>query len=146
MLNPKKLGAVFAGAPGVLKVNVGVTAAEDGKGTVTVDKTTVRAGDLETLTFTYTSTQTIQNGELRFTVPPGWDLPDLSVSDEPGYTIPDGRGLGTADAPDGKRYVTIPIVSIVKDDEITIEYGASDAGKVQVPTAIDNESPFVFCG
>ena len=144
VLNPDKLGAVFDGAPGVLKVEVAATAADDGKGTATVDKTTVRAGDREKLTFIYTSAQAIQNGELRLTVPSGWDKPNLSDTATAGYTVVDGSGLGTANVPEGKRYVTVPLVSIVKDDEITIEYGASDEGKVQVPTAIDSNSPFVF--
>ena len=53
-------------------LNVDVIAAADGTGKVIVAPLMVRAGDLATLTFTYTSTQTIQGGELRFTVPSGW--------------------------------------------------------------------------
>ena len=77
IVNPDKLGTVFMDADGLLKVEV--EAAADGTGTVVVDPTMVRsaAADVK-LTFTYTSTQTIQDGELRFTVPSGWSAAQVS--------------------------------------------------------------------
>ena len=144
VLNPDKLGTIFDGAAGVLNISVATAAAEDGAGSVTVAPATpVRAGNLEELTFTYTSTQTIQDGELRFTVPGAWKAPQLSDAGAEGYTTVDGDGLGTAEVPANKRYVKVPIISIVKDDPITIKYGASPEGKVMVPAAV-GESVFPF--
>ena len=46
--------------------------------------------------------------------------------------------------PEGRRYVTAPIISIAKDDTIKIEYGASDEGKAKAPTAVTPSSVFTF--
>ena len=54
----------------------------------------------------------------------------------PGYTVVGGSGLGTSDAPAGQRYITAPIVSITKGDQITITYGDADDGKAVAPTAV----------
>ena len=115
VVNPNKLGTIFKGADG--KLIVQVEAAADGTGSVVVAPKTVRAAadDVE-LKFTYTSTQTINDGELRFNVPLGWSEPQVSNAGEEGYTVVGGNGLGTADAPDGKRYITVPIVSVTKGD------------------------------
>ena len=76
-MNPDKLGTIFMGANGLLKVQV--EAAADGTGTVVVDPIMVRAAANDVkLVFTYTSTQTIQDGELRFNVPSGWSPPQVS--------------------------------------------------------------------
>ena len=93
------------------------------------------------IAFTYTSTQTIQDGELRFTVPSGWSKPQVSDAGAAGYTVVGGSGLGTADAPDGRRYVTVPIASITKGDQITITYG--EDGSTVAPTAVGPD-PFTF--
>ena len=53
-----------------------------------------------------------------------------------GYTVVGGSGLGTADVPSGKRYVTVPIASITKGDPITITYGDADDGRAMAPTAV----------
>ena len=142
--NPKKLGAIFMGVAGDL--NVDVIAAADGTGKVVVAPLMVRAGDLATLTFKYTSTQTIQGGELRFNVPLGWSDPQVSDTGLEGYTVVDGLGLGTAVVPEGRRYVTVPIISIAKDDIITITYGAGaeDDGKAKAPTTVTPSSTFAF--
>ena len=58
-----------------------------------------------------------------------------------GYTVVGGNGLGVAEVPEGKRYITVPIASVTKEDEITITYGASDDGKAIAPTAV---GPDVF--
>ena len=141
VVNPKKLGQVFKDAAGQLKIQV--DAAADGTGSVVVLPIETRAGNLEKLTFTYTSTQTIQGGELRFTVPSKWSPPQVSSAGEEGYTIVGGLGLGTAEVPEGKRYVIVPISSIAKDDDITITYGASDEGKAKAP-AVVGSSVFTF--
>ena len=74
--NPKKLGRIYADAPGKLQIEV--SGAADGTGTVTVEPAEVRAAaDDVRLVFTYTPTQTILDGELRFTVPSGWSKPQV---------------------------------------------------------------------
>ena len=140
VVNPDKLGTIFKGAAGQL--NVDVEAAADGTGTVVVAPLMVRAADDNVaLTFTYTSTQTINDGELRFTVPSGWSAPQVSDAGAAGYTVVGGNGLGTADAPAGKRYITVPIISVTKGDTITITFGAADDGKAMAPAAV---GPSVF--
>ncbi len=135
IVNPNLLGAVFMAAAGDLKVQV--EAAADGTGVVVADPIIVRAAAADVkITFTYTSTQTIQDGELRFTVPSGWSAPQVSDAGTAGYTVVGGSGLGTADAPAGRRYITVPIVSITKGDQITIAYGDADDGKAVAPTAV----------
>ena len=140
IVNPDKLGEIFMDADG--KLNVEVQAAADGTGTVAVEPTMVRAAANDVkLVFTYTSTQTIQDGELRFNVPSGWSLPQVSDSGKEGYTVVGGTGsLGTADVPSGKRYVTVPISSITKGDTIIITYGAIDDGKAKAPTAVGSST------
>ena len=47
----------------------------------------VHAGDDSTyLVFTYTPSQTIAEGQLRFTVPSTWTPPQNDATDDPGYT------------------------------------------------------------
>ena len=128
------------------QLRVEVEAAADGTGTVEVDPEMVRAAANDVkLTFTYTSTQTIRDGELRFNVPSGWSKPQVSEAGAEGYTVVSGNGLGTAEAPEAasKRYITVPIVSITKGDPITIAYGDADDGKAKAPTAV-GESIFGF--
>ena len=141
-MNPDKLGTIFMGADGLL--NVEVEAAADGTGTVVVAPAMVRAAANDVkLVFTYTSTQTIQDGELRFTVPSGWSAPQVSDAGAVGYTVVGGSGLGTADVPAGKRYINVPIASITKGDPITITYGDADDGRAVAPPAVGS-SVFTF--
>ena len=93
IVNPDLLGTIFMVADGDLKVQV--EAAADGTGVVVADPKIVRAAAADVkITFTYTSTQTIQDGELRFTVPSGWSAPQVSDAGSPGYTVVGGSGLG----------------------------------------------------
>ena len=137
IVNPNLLGTVFMGAENDGNLRVQVEAAADGTGVVVSDPIMVRAAASDVrILFTYTSTQTIQDGELRFTVPSGWSAPQVSDAGTAGYTVVGGSGLGTADAPAGRRYITVPIVSITKGDPITIAYGDADDGKAVAPTAV----------
>ncbi|MYE87693.1 hypothetical protein F4X33_01675, partial [Candidatus Poribacteria bacterium] len=125
--NPKKLGKVYADAPGVLQIEVG--GALDGTGTATVDIAEVRAAaDDVQLVFTYTPTQTIADGALRFTVPSGWSKPQVDELGSPGYTEMEGLGLGTA-TDDDRFSVTVPIYSLDKTQSIRIIYGATHTGR-----------------
>ena len=125
--NPKKLGKIYAGAPGILQIEVG--GALDGTGTATVDPAEVRAAanDVQ-LVFTYTPTQTIADGALRFTVPSSWSKPQVDELGSPGYTEVEG---GSFDTPtdDDRLSVTVPIYSLDKTQSIRIIYGATNEGR-----------------
>ena len=134
ILNPDKTGRIYRDAPGIMQVKV--TSALDGTGAATVDKMSVRAADEDVkLVFTYTPTQTIQDGELKFIVPSSWSQPQVEELGTPGYTEVDGDALGTA-TDDNKFSVTIPIFSLDKSNSIKIIYGAADTGRAMAPTAV----------
>ncbi len=125
--NPDKTGKIYKDKPGILQIKV--TGALDGTGTVAVDTTTVRAAaDDVKLEFTYTPSQTIEDGALKITVPSSWSKPQVEEVGEPGYTEVEGVGLGSA-ADDDKFSVTVPIFSLDKTNSIRITYGATDTGR-----------------
>ena len=130
--NPKKVGRIYEDEPGVLQIEV--SGAADGTGTVTVNPTEVRsaASDVR-LEFTYTPGQTIADGSLRFTVPSGWSRPQVDDIGQPGYTEIDGTGLGTPT--DDRFSVTIPIFTLDRTQSLTITYGAAATGLAVAPTA-----------
>ena len=136
--NPKKLGKVYADAPGILQIEV--AGALDGTGRVTVDPTEVpaAANDVQ-LVFTYTPSQTVVDGELRFTVPSGWSKPQVSELGSPGYTEVDGLGIGTATA-DDRFSVTVPIFFLDKTQTLRITYGATDEGRAVAATATGTDT------
>ena len=131
--NPKKVGRIYEDEPGVLQIEV--SGAADGTGTVTVNPTEVRsaASDVR-LEFTYTPGQTIADGSLRFTVPSGWSRPQVDDIGRPGYTEIDGTGLGTP-TDDDRFSVTIPIFTLDRTQSLTITYGAAATGLAVAPTA-----------
>ena len=136
--NPDRLSEMYDGYPGELRILVG--GAAGGSGTAVVDTTTVNAADPVTLTFTYTATQTIQNGNLKLTVPSGWSPPQTDDPSQPGYTDATGSGIGTA-ADDGARSVTVPITFINSDDSIEIKYGL---GGQAVATTVGKNRTFTI--
>jgi len=136
--NPKKLGRVYADAPGILQIEV--SGAADGTGTATVYPTEVRAAaDDVMLVFTYTPTQTIVDGELRFTVPAGWSKPQVDDLGAPGYTEIDGVGIGGA-TDDDRSSVTIPIFFLDKTHTLTITYGAAESGRAVASATTGTDS------
>ena len=135
--NPKKLGKIYADAPGILQIEV--SGASDGTGTVTVDPAEVRAADDVRLVFTYTPTQTIQDGELRFTVPTGWSKPQVGELGRPGYTEVNGVGLGTP-TDDDRLSITVPIFFLDKTNSITITYGATQTGRAVAAATTGTDS------
>ncbi len=125
--NPDKTQRIYKDAPGILQVKV--TSALDGTGTVTLDTPSVRAAsDDVKLVFTYKPSQTIEDGMLRFTVPSSWSQPQVEEVSLPGYTEVEGVGLGSV-TDDDKFSVTVPIFSLDKANDITITYGATEAGR-----------------
>ncbi len=135
--NPKKLGRIYADAPGVLQIQVG--GAVDGTGTATVEPREVRAAEAVRLVFTYNPGQTIEDGALRFTVPTGWSKPEVDDAGSPGYTEFEGLGLGTA-TDNGRSSVTVPIYTLDRSNTITITYGATDTGRAIASAATGTDT------
>ena len=119
--NPHRLTNIYEDYAGQLRLLVG--GAAGGSGNVVVDKTMVNAADPVTLKFTYTATQTIQEGNLKFTVPGGWTMPQVGDPSMSGYTDVRGGGLGAV-IDDGAMSVTVPITFINQGDTIVITYGS----------------------
>ncbi len=139
--NPDKTQKIYKDAAGILQVKV--TSALDGTGTVTLDTSSVRAAsDDVVLVFTYKPSQTIEDGELKFTVPSSWSQPQVEEVSLPGYTEVEGVGLGSV-ADDDKFSVTVPIFSLDKANDIKITYGATDAGRA-VASATTGVDAFRF--
>ena len=87
----------------------------------------VHAGDDAVyLLFAYTPSETITDGELRFTVPTNWSLPQEHDQGVHGYTYFEEvrtADIGAAVFTDGSRTVTVEIIHMTKDDAIQIHYG-----------------------
>ncbi len=170
----KPLGAVYNTDVGMLFVEV--TGADDGSGyaevaimgtsegtgmypddldadgdrdrTELVSSMRVHAGDTGTyLLFTYTPTQTIQDGLLKFQPQGEWSDPQNSPG-TPGYTEIDGTGsadLGDIEFDDSDGSVTVEIDEIDPDGTIEIHYGVGGTGDgsgAHAPTAVAASSAF----
>ena len=163
--NPDALGETFTDAAGVLKVAVG--GADDGTGTATVrivdtkagaqdyvdptdstktvNEMRIHAGDNATyLEFTYKPGQTIEEGQLQFTVPGGWSDPQ---GDDPlmaGYT----RVAGGEPAAFSGDSLTVDIVRLDQDASIVIHYGEyfgdQTEGGAKAPGVATASSTFAF--
>ncbi len=136
--NRDKLGKVYKdGDKGMLKIRV--TSAMDGTGTVSLpsDQQEIRAADAVQLTFTYTPTQTIIGGELKFTVPASWSPPQVSEIGVAGYTEVEGIGVGTVE--DDRQSIVVELFSLDPGSTVKINYGASAGGRaIASPTAGDH--------
>ena len=89
----------------------------------------VHAGDDSTyLVFTYTPSQTIAEGELRFTVPGTWTAPQNEATGEPGYTyLEEIRGaIVSNETYDSTTQSVVADISLTLEDEIKIHYGWYD--------------------
>ena len=138
LVNPKQAGKIIKGSVGVLKIQI--DSAQDGTGSVAFKGDTIpvvrAAADNVQLVFIYTPTQTIESGELKFTVPGDWSPPQVGSTGEKGYTEVMGTGgLGSVSTTGSS--LTVPIFILDKDQTITITYGAGgdDAGKVKASSA-----------
>ena len=107
-------------------------------GTVDRDVTNrIHAGDdAATLKFTYTPTETLQEAELTFTVPPGWSEPQAEDSSDEGYTQVEGPGAQLSFPTYNGRRVTVPISFIDSSGTIVIDYGLGSGG-AKPPTEKD---------
>ena len=108
----------------------------------------VHAGDDSAyIVFTYEPAQTIAEGQLRFSVAPGWSLPQNDSTGAEGYTYLDSAGTGahiTNEDYDDTGFITADI-SLNIDDKIEIHYGA-DGGGAKAPGAVPagGASPFAI--
>ena len=176
---PKPLGAVYRDAMGVVRVDV--TGADDGSGSAEVaiidteqgagsypdtddsdgdgDRTEVlddlmriHAGDKDTyLKFTYTPSQTIEDGQLKFTVHGDWSDPqDAPGTDGYTYFLSAGSNtsIGPASFDENSQTATVDIFHIDTNGSIEIHYGAfdikGDGSGAHAPTAASTNSPFTI--
>ena len=158
--DPKYLGETFTDAKGQLRVDV--TGAKDGRGTAEVTLVNSKAGDEDYadakvagtkemrvhaaddatyITVVYTATETIEDGALRFTAPPGWSKPQGSDPGEEGFTSVQAGGASIdpesyADATSNLS-LTVPIILMNAGDTIEIHYGdnADSGGGAVAPGA-----------
>ena len=145
--DPKYLGETFTDAAGMLRVDV--TGADDGRGTGAVTLVKSKAGDgaytdengdpvtemrvhaaddATHINIVYTATETIENGELKFTAPAGWSKPQGSDPGEEGFTSVQAGGGASIDPESYATAatdlsLTVPITLINAGDTITIQYG-----------------------
>ena len=108
----------------------------------------VHAGDDEIeIVFKYTPVETINDGDLRFTVPEDWSQPDNENPNDHGYievNALNGANIQTEE-PDNWN-VIIPIVQIDSSQSIEIRYGSGSPG-AQAPSTRqmgDDASEFIF--
>ena len=89
----------------------------------------VHAGDDSTyLVFTYTPSQTIAEGQLRFTVPSTWTPPQRDDTGQPGYTYLEeiGGAIVSNETYDTTTQSVTADISLTLDDQIKIHYGWHD--------------------
>ena len=101
----------------------------DGETDVDEKMMQVHAGDDSTyLVFTYTPSQTIAEGELRFTVPGTWTAPQNEATGEPGYTYLEeiGGAIVSNETYDSTTQSVVADISLTLEDEIKIHYGWYD--------------------
>ena len=117
------------------------TSAEEGlyDGETDVDEKMlqVHAGDDSTyIVFTYTATETIEEGRLRFIVPRTWSAPQDDSTGEPGYTYLDGVGTTVISNEDYSLAQSVEAdITLNLGDSIEIHYGAEDGG-AEVPAEV----------
>ena len=113
----------------------------DGETDVDENMMQVHAGDDSTyLVFTYTPSQTIAEGELRFTVPGTWTPPQNEATGEPGYTYLEeiGGAIVSNETYDSTTQSVVADISLTLEDEIKIHYGWYDTenGGAVAPDAV----------
>ena len=148
--NPDALGETFTDADGQLKLKVG--GADDGTGTAavrivatkagtqtysaptaadpdnTVSDMRVHAGDDATyLEFTYKPGQTIEEGQLKFTVPAGWSNPQGNDPLMAGYTLVNGGEPAVFNG----NSLTVDLIRLDKGETVVIHYGEYFGGQTE---------------
>ena len=91
----------------------------------------IHAGDDSTyIVFTYTPSQTIAEGQLRFTVPGTWTPPQNDATGDPGYTFFEevGGAIISSEEFDKNTQSVTADVSLTLADQVKIHYGAEGGG------------------
>ena len=175
---PEPLGTAYRDALGVLRIEVtgagaGSGSAEvaivntqqslakyrddedsdnDGVSTEILDLMRIHAGDTDTsLMFTYTPTETIQNGELKFEVHGDWSDPQ-SIPGIDGYTYVRGTGTRTDISEpvfdETDKTVLVDLFYLDTGGTVEIHYGAfdtvGDGSGAHAPKASSTNSPFTI--
>ena len=100
----------------------------------------VHAGDDSTyIVFTYTPSQTIADGQLRFSVPGGWSAPQGDATGQAGYTYIEevGGAVARNEEYDASAQTLTADVVLASGDQIKIHYGSGNGGAAapkQVPS------------
>ena len=133
-------GAESGSGEGVVEIMASKAGAGLYDGETDVDNTMmqVHAGDDSTyLVFTYTPSQTIAEGQLRFTVPSTWTPPQNDATDDPGYTYLEeiGSAVVANETYDTTTQSVVADISLSLDDQIKIHYGAENGG-AEAPDAV----------
>ena len=136
-------GAESGSGEGVVEIMASKSGAGLYDGETDVDNTMmqVHAGDDSTyLVFTYTPSQTIAEGQLRFTVPSTWTPPQRDDTGEPGYTYLEeiGGAIVSNETYDTTTQSVTADISLTLDDQIKIHYGWHDTedGGAVAPDAV----------
>ena len=116
--------------------------ADDGTVTSEPERRVHAGDDTAYIEFTYTPTETIEEGELTFTVPPDWTEPQADSRNQPGYTDVDEEDAQTTFPDYNGRTVTVPISFIDSGGTIIIHYGLGNGGAV--PPKEKKTSTFIF--
>ena len=155
------LGMLYKADGGKLRVKI--ISAADGTGVATVEirnsssaqgkydgsdveTQEVHAGDTSVyLLFTYTPHETITDGELEFTVPTNWTIPQEDDQGEAGYTYFEevrSADIGSAVISGTSRTISVEIIHMTKDDSVQIHYGwhGVRAGGAEAPDDADTDT------
>ena len=106
----------------------------------------VHAGDTSVyLLFTYTPHETITDGELEFTVPADWTIPQGDDQGKAGYTYFEevrNADIGSAVISGTSRTISVEIIHMTKDDSVQIHYGwhGVRAGGAEAPDDADTDT------
>jgi len=111
--------------------NIQFVLAADGSGTCTLSPSQVTENTIETLTFTFTASETMDGGSITITVPGGWSVPQGTSGIE-GYTVASSTGtIGTITF--SGQTLTVPITTLASSETITVVYGSGgDLSKAKV--------------
>jgi hypothetical protein len=114
-----------------------ISAAPDGSGTMTVSPTQVATNSTGVmLTFTFTASALMPNGELALTIPAGWTAPQTANFGSPGF-INDECNNGAESVNNSTHTFTDSEVDLGQGDQCTITYGPATAPSSSVASTFN---------
>ncbi len=96
--------------------------AADGSGACVVSPSQVIENTQNTLTFTFTAAETMDNGSITIAIPSGWSAPQ-GTSGVNGYTVASSTGTIGVITFSGQT-ITVPITALASAETITVVYGS----------------------